>query len=356
MADYKPKIDDEEWFSLYCQRADPDVVAQSWISILTPELRTYAEENSVAVARSIRTAILASPHPTVREEAETGFKYTGAVMRAIDKALGVPPPQSRFPAPKAAPGSQVPASGGYASGGCPEAPKRPGRAPICIIEGGGRPGKLGIWWTDYDFACDTANLRKSCGVTHRLNCAKEVVDKLPASGPDDTGTPLVTAHVPMQDIFSDDEDLCDEWIAQFKEILKILCGWRDEGAVVNINCQMGKNRSGCVICLWLVKECGWNLKDAVDDLRAKNALACANPHLLVALGEVLGVDGRMALNPAKDGGGWVCISPPGSPRVGAAPGPSFEDLAEKASTKLAQEAGAERDDAPDMNSDMMTAD
>jgi len=160
----------------------------------------------------------------------------------------------------------------------------------------------------------------------------------------------------MQDIFSDDEDLCDEWIAQFKEILKILCGWRDEGAVVNINCQMGKNRSGCVICLWLVKECGWNLKDAVDDLRAKNALACANPHLLVALGEVLGVDGRMALNPAKDGGGWVCISPPGSPRVGAAPGPSFEDLAEKASAKLAQEAAAERDDAPDMNSDMMTAD
>jgi len=50
MADYKPKIDDEEWFSLYCQRADPDAVAQSWISILTPELRTYAEENSIAVA------------------------------------------------------------------------------------------------------------------------------------------------------------------------------------------------------------------------------------------------------------------------------------------------------------------
>merc|ERR1711988_358364 len=61
------------------------------------------------------------------------------------------------------------------------------------------------------------------------------------------------------------------------------------------------------------------LEEAVTHLRSITPLACGNPHLMAAMTQVLGVpDAKVPLNPAHDGGGWVCISPPGSPRAGSA--------------------------------------
>merc|ERR1712224_615680 len=126
------------------------------------------------------------------------------------------------------------------------------------------------------------------------------------------------------------------WVQQLREVLEILRTWRAEGAVVNVNCQMGKNRSGVSLLVWLCSDGGWEFQSGVERLRKINAMSLANPHMLVALGKVLSVDGRVALNPAHDGGGWICISPPASPRgEGSAAQPSFEALAAQAAQKLA---------------------
>eukprot|EP00746_Dinoflagellata_sp_MGD_P038942 gnl/MRDRNA2_/MRDRNA2_19383_c0_seq2.p1 gnl/MRDRNA2_/MRDRNA2_19383_c0~~gnl/MRDRNA2_/MRDRNA2_19383_c0_seq2.p1 ORF type:complete len:223 (-),score=33.64 gnl/MRDRNA2_/MRDRNA2_19383_c0_seq2:8-676(-) len=134
-VEYKPRLEGEEWFSLYCQHADPGAVAKAWVCSLTPDWRKYAEENFVTISRSLRLGILESSHPTVSEEKETGFKYTGLVMRAIDKELKVPAQRWQRLTATAPPPSGEPGSG-------------PGR-PICIIESGGAPGTLGIWWSDF---------------------------------------------------------------------------------------------------------------------------------------------------------------------------------------------------------------
>lgn len=340
--------EEQEWFTLFCKRATPRDVAEAFASTLTPEEREEAQEmeKSIPLVRKVRGYITGSQRPEVREDAADGWKYTGSVMRALDALLKVPPPKPRFPMPSPSvvqartAGTGVPPQDGEADPS--KVCETPTRKPICIIEGGGSPGSLGLWWSDFELACDTARLRTACGVTHRLNVAAEVEQKLPERGPGDEGAPLVTVHVGMQDIFSDDEELCEIWVQHLKAVLEVLRAWRVEGAVVNVNCQMGKNRSGAALLVWLCSDGGWEYQRAVEHLRKINPLACANPHLLVALGKVLGIDGRTNLNPAPEGGGWVCISPPASPRGNdAAAQPSFEDLAAQAAKKLAVSQAAD---------------
>merc|ERR1711920_638440 len=98
----------------------------------------------------------------------------------------------------------------------------------------------------------------------------------------------------------------------------------------------GKNRSGAIVLIWLCSEHGWVLEDAVEHLRSINPLACANPHLVIAVAEMLKVGTTVPLNPAGDGGGWICISPPGSPRAGGTQ--AFEDSAAEALKNLAEQA------------------
>merc|ERR1712083_226440 len=100
----------------------------------------------------------------------------------------------------------------------------------------------------------------------------------------------------------------------------------------------GKNRSGAAVLVWLCSEAGWKLEDAVEHLREMNPLACANPHLVTALAEFLKVKSEVQLVPAADGGGWICISPPGSPRVGG--GQEFEESNREAMANLAGLAAA----------------
>merc|ERR1712176_1683662 len=95
----------------------------------------------------------------------------------------------------------------------------------------------------------------------------------------------------------------------------------------------GKNRSGAAVLVWLCSEEGWKLEEAVEHLRAMNPLACANPHLVTAIAEFLKVKSDVQLVPAADGGGWICISPPGSPRVGG--GQEFEESNQEAMANLA---------------------
>merc|ERR1712217_997578 len=96
---------------------------------------------------------------------------------------------------------------------------------------------------------------------------------------------------------------------------------------------MGKNRSGAAVLVWLCTEEGWNLEEAVEHLRDINPLACANPHLLYGLAAMLDVGNEVPLVPSGDGGGWICISPPGSPRQGGVE--AFEDSARDALDSLA---------------------
>uniref|UniRef100_A0A7S1R880 Tyrosine specific protein phosphatases domain-containing protein n=1 Tax=Alexandrium catenella TaxID=2925 RepID=A0A7S1R880_ALECA len=208
------------------------------------------------------------------------------------------------------------------------------------MPGDGQPGTLGLWWSDFEAADNVAQLREK-GITHRLNVAAEAVGKFRDEG-------FETAHVPMQDVFDLEscEDLLPIWKEQFAEVLRILREWREAGAVVNVSCQMGKNRSGCGVLLWLCAERGWKVEEAVEKLRGITSLACGNPHLIKAVLDFLQIQAEVPLNPAGDGGGWVCISPPGSPRAGGTQ--AFEDVAFKALGKLgkvadSQAAADERD-------------
>jgi len=123
----------------------------------------------------------------------------------------------------------------------------------------------------------------------------------------------------MVDSFDENEAPAniEVWKEKLGQVMTILRAWREEGAVVNINCQMGKNRSGAACLVWLCSECGFSIEDAVDKCRGITAMACGNPHLLKAVAEYLKVDAELPLNPAADGGGWICISPPGTPRANA---------------------------------------
>eukprot|EP00928_Gymnodinium_smaydae_P062884 TRINITY_DN46624_c1_g1_i1.p1 TRINITY_DN46624_c1_g1~~TRINITY_DN46624_c1_g1_i1.p1 ORF type:complete len:412 (+),score=96.23 TRINITY_DN46624_c1_g1_i1:61-1236(+) len=353
--------DRPEWLALFCTGAPAKAVAEAWwwngISDEDREHFSSSNDNKVMAAQKLRRAIVDSQLPEVRADASNSWKYTGSIMRAADEVMGMPrpSPQRASPsAPKADGQARVAAADAPAAGGAeaaadasaaaaaddvPAPPAIDGKSvaaqarPKLMAEGDGSPGTLGLYWSDFKHASDSATLRSKYGVTHRLNVARECEGKLPS----DDANPLETVDVPMEDVFTDDEDVREMWANQLRHILSILRGWRETGAVVNINCQMGKNRSGAAVLVWMCSECGWNLTDAVEHMRRINLLACANPHLLIALGDVLSVDGRQDLNPAHDGGGWVFISPPGSPRAGAGaggPGYDVENLLAKASQEL----------------------
>lgn len=304
-----------QWLALYRARAEGAEVAQAWLGALEEEERKEAEADPPAARAKLRRAIVNSECPEVRADANKGWKYTGQVLRAADAALGIaaPKPSAAFGAPSGA--------------GAPQVSR-------VVVPGEGKPGTLGLWWSDFEAARSAEQLRGN-GITHRLNVAAEAVGKFQDDG-------IVTAHVPMQDVFDMDssDEAIAEWKVQFAEALSIMRGWREAGAVVNISCQMGKNRSGCSVMLWLCAECGWGVEEAATRLREITALACGNPHLVKAVSEFLGVDASVPLNPAGDGGGWVCISPPGSPRDGGTQ--AFEDNARLTLEKLAQAAAAKK--------------
>jgi len=346
--------EEPEWLRLFCVRADVKEVAEAWLKSIDEDKRPETLEDKIIATRKLRAFILDSDKPEVRKDADSGFRYTGQVMRAADDMLKVARPKAT-PAFKAAPAA--PSTGGYgAPAAAPAAPAAAGlgipavevgqlpasasspalkksRQPKLILDGEGKPGSLVLWWSDFQGAADETFLKEK-GITHRLSVAAEIVGRLPeVEG-------IETVHVPMPDVFDDRDDLHAQWVGQLKEALEIMLRWRERGAVVNVNCQMGKNRSGATLLVYLVTQCGWDLHEGVEQFRSINALACANPHLLMALGEVLGVDGRVELNKADgDGGGWVCISPPGSPRLGVEK-ESFEEMAEAAAAKLASDVAA----------------
>jgi len=254
--------------------------------------------------------------PEVKADSKSGWKYTGAVMRALEAALD---------------GNTDPALSQQARGrrGAPSGRGAPSVSRM-VLPGDGHPGTLGIWWSDFEAAHRIEQLRAN-GITHRLNVAAEAINHFEDDG-------LETVHVPMEDIFAQDvsADLLDQWCEQFEQVLIILRSWCKLGAIVNISCQMGKNRSGCCCLVWLCAECGWRLDEGVEMLRDITALACGNPHLVTAVANLVGAyDVDVPLNPAGDGGGWVCISPPTSPRAGGTA--AFEDVAFDAVRKLRQD-------------------
>jgi len=322
-------VDQEQtkWLTLFRQHAPPDEVAQAWYEGLDEDIRRQAKDDAPTVRAMLRRYIVDSKAPEVRSDADNGWKYTAKILRAADAVLGMDVSATRRSGQDAAGGAAPPAASGS---GAPAVSR-------VVIPGHGEPGTLGIFWSDFGGASDSEQLRAR-GVTRRLNVASEAVGRLPQ----DDGIP--TTDVPMEDIFDEDKASAavDKWIEQLGEVVSLLRGWREEGAVVNVNCQMGKNRSGCAILVWLCSECGQTVEEAVEYLRGITALACANPHLIKAVAMYLKVDADVPLNPAGDGGGWVCISPPGSPRVGGTQ--VFEDAAKQAFAKLAAEAATNGED------------
>lgn len=317
------------WLTLYRAGGPPQDVAVAWFENMGPDEKAAAQADAPAARKNLRESIVASECPEYRADVSNGFKFTGAVLRAADEVLGIPPPK-----PSSVPGipPQMPGAGAQATPiGAPSAGPVMGRSshfkPRRVLEGDGRPGTLGLWWSDFETASDARRLREECGITHRLNVAAEAEHKL-------LSCYLETLHVPMEDTFDIDGGISEAWAEQLAEILEKLRGLRNQGAVVNVNCNMGKNRSGAALVLWLCCECGWSFEEAVQYLRRMNTLACGNPHLLAAVGQLLGTEARIPLNPAHDGGGWVCISPPGSPREGGVL--AFENAAAHA---IAQQNG-----------------
>mmetsp|Transcript_129824 Transcript_129824/g.277110 ORF Transcript_129824/g.277110 Transcript_129824/m.277110 type:complete len:387 (+) Transcript_129824:37-1197(+) len=330
-----------EWLTLFRAFSSPEDVAAAWKAGLSPELVEVAKTDAMTVVRTLRRAIVDSPCAEVRADAANGWEYTGAVMRAADAVLGVAPPKPRFNLPAQEPLAPPSVAGSATSALVAEAPSAELRfQPRKVLDGDGSPGTLGIWWSDFETACNARRLKEECGVTHRLNMAAEAKGKFPEEKIADGAVPnevsretetlLETLHVPMQDQFDPDSGLCDDWPAQLQEIIEILRSLRCKGSVVNINCNMGKNRSGAAILLWLCLECGWSYATAVNHLRSLVPLACGNPHLVAAVAQLLKVDEVVPLNPGADGGGWVCISPPGSPRLGAGAVQKHEDTAAEA--------------------------
>eukprot|EP00658_Telonema_sp_P-2_P004256 TRINITY_DN11598_c0_g1_i1.p1 TRINITY_DN11598_c0_g1~~TRINITY_DN11598_c0_g1_i1.p1 ORF type:complete len:234 (-),score=59.87 TRINITY_DN11598_c0_g1_i1:238-939(-) len=214
-------------------------------------------------------------------------------MRATDAALNVAPPTSKFNA---------------------TLPDRDKDVPIQVVPPGSKGG-LEVWWSSFKATADGEGLRAR-GITDRFNLAVELVDRF------EDGVP--TAHVPMEDFFSIDDDsqnqvAMDGWVATLPLILPALRALRDKGAVVNINCKMGKNRSGVAVLLWLVVEEGWELDAAIQHLREISYLALGNPCLLRCVAAHLGMEIKtdvLCPDPTReDGLGWISISPPPSPRV-----------------------------------------
>ena len=225
-----------------------------------------------------------------------------------------------------------------------------------IVPGDGTPGTLGVLWSSFEVAEQGSKLVQR-GITHRLNCAAELVDRFTEC------EQLQMVHVAMDDYFDAlDEEVNlqarDARTKPFPELLQELRRMQAEGAVVNINCKMGKNRSGVAVMLWLCCEKGWAVDAAIEHLRNINAMALGNPVLLQACVqacvsacvqpcvhgrvhacvharvhacihahvharvhtcasgvEFLGFKGEVPLLCGDgDGGGWISISPPGSPQ------------------------------------------
>lgn len=310
-----PVANEPAWMALFRSRAPAEEVAAKWLEDMEPEERQAAEKDPLVARAKLRECIVEARCA----DANDGWKYTGAVLRAGDAVLGIK-------IPKAAPAFRA-----KMRDDCIDLP---GTVPFRvkrIIEGDGSPGTLGMWWSDFESAKQAEKLVEHCGVTRRLSCAAELVGKFPSA---ELGQVVLdTEHVPMEDSLSDEEDVIETWIGQMRRALDLLREWRREGAIVNINCKMGKNRSGAVVLTWLCTECGWELDKGVEHLREMNPLACANPHLAEAMRRMLQAEDIVPLNPAPDGGGWICLSPPGTPRDGAL-APSFEDLAAHAAAKL----------------------
>lgn len=321
-----------EWLSLYRAGAVADEVAAAWIQTLSPEQSAEARAEPGAARQNLRRSIIDSQCPEVRKDADSGWKYTGALMRALGVALGE--------VHKARDCAAFPAGAAGSGKGARD------RVSRQVLPGDGSPGTLGLYWSDFEAANNLEQLR-DCGITHRLNVAKEAVGKFLEGGPE-------TFDIPMMDIFDDNhsDEAIANWQPQFAEAMAVLRRLRDAGAVVNVNCQMGKNRSGCTCLLWMCLERGWEIGEAAERLRNITALALGNPHLLKAVMDFMQVDGNVPLNPAGDGGGWVCISPPGSPRLGGTS--AFEDLALGAARQLERlparvEEEAEMEDEPGEN-------
>mmetsp|Transcript_39595 Transcript_39595/g.93307 ORF Transcript_39595/g.93307 Transcript_39595/m.93307 type:complete len:349 (-) Transcript_39595:60-1106(-) len=328
-----------KWLELFKARASPEDVAKAWVEALSPEAQEQAKADAPAARAQMRKDIVASDCPEVRADASQGYRYTGAVLRAADEALGIPPPVPSIQAKKGA-------------GGAPSGKGAPVESRM-VLPDDGRPGTLGLWWSDFETATRSQELAAR-GITHRLNVAAEAVHRFPEGG-------LPIIHVPMLDMFDTemDEEMMEMWRSQFREILDKFKSLREQGAVVNVSCQMGKNRSGAVVMLWLCAGRGWQVTEAADFLRSVTHLALGNPHLAKAVTDVLGVEAVIPLNPAFDGGGWVCISPPGSPRAGGGDdaAPAAQEISNLAAQKLmgmsADEDGSDEDpDAPDVTDDL----
>lgn len=185
--------------------------------------------------------------------------------------------------------------------------KQAAKMPVFVQGANGSPNTLGLYWSSFECALHVPGLVQ-LGITHRLNLAAGLVDKFDRS----KGT-IMTFHIPMQDQLDQEGQQRHVWADQIGQAVAVLRSLKAEGAVVNVSCKMGKNRSGVVLLAWLVVEEGWEFESAVIFLRDKVPLACGNPYLLSALTDYLQIDHPIPLCPAPGGGGWVSLSPPGSP-------------------------------------------
>ena len=217
------------WLSCFKGKAPPSEVARAWLHSLSPRSREEAKADAPSARARLRQALTASGCAEVKEDAAKGYVYTGAVLRAADEVLGIRPPKAQGNLRGAASGDGAPVGS------------------RCVLSAG--PGKLGLWWSDFQTACRPYELLER-GITHRLNMAAEVVKKFPA---DIEG--LETLHVPMRDAFSNEHEVnegsVDEWAQQLGETLEVLQRLRDAGASVNVSCQMGKNRSAAAVLVWM---------------------------------------------------------------------------------------------------------
>ena len=292
--------EEPEWLRLYGIDAPAALVVKAWLEALGPVDREDANADPHSARTVLRLAIVDSRETSraVRADATAGWKYTGSIIRALDEALGLAPAR-----PTALFGQK---------GEDLHTPKE-------VLEGdGGRTGTIGLYWSDIEGA-NRLDIMRLSGITHRLNVASECIRVLAPS------EDVVTVTIPMIDVqheqqhagHADDmQQVIEIWVEQLKECMELLRKWREDGAVVNVNCQMGKNRSGAVIVAWLCLERGWDLLTTVDHLRKVSSLSLGNPHLNIALAHLLDRDDiDIPLNPADDGGNWVTFSPVESPTL-----------------------------------------
>jgi hypothetical protein len=313
-------VPEPAWLSCFRAGQTETAIVDAFITGLPPEeLERFKKEPAEGRA-VMRRALVNSECPEYRADVADGFKRVGACMRALDAALGCAPPKPGIHGGGV--GKDGQRGAGAASGKTAQS-----RVSREVVTAEGGPGTLAIWWSDFESASKLENL-KGFNCTKRLNMARETAGKLPEF------EGIETVDVPMEDAFDDNrsDELVMTWTVQFQEALAVLRRWREEGAIVNVNCAMGKNRSGSIILCWMVSECGWKMDEAAERLRGITTLALANPHMVRAVGHVVNSDDIVPLNPAGGGGGWVCISPPGTPRAGATQ--AFEGIAASAAEKL----------------------